>query len=100
MRIISGSIKPTPSPWLPILSNIPPPHLRRSIDLCREFDKIQRNSLFKIHEDIAHLDQRLRFRKRPIQTADTLIANNFNLELEWEQEWHTSVPPNIHNTLQ
>ncbi|KAG5900398.1 hypothetical protein JTB14_037143 [Gonioctena quinquepunctata] len=81
---------------LPILRDIPPPHLRRSNVLCREFDKIQRNP----HEDIAHLGHRLRSRKPLIQTAETLIANNFNLEFEWEQKWHTSVPPNIHNNLQ
>ncbi|KAG5877464.1 hypothetical protein JTB14_024997 [Gonioctena quinquepunctata] len=101
MRIISGSIKPTPSYWLPILSNIPPPHFRRSNALCREFDKIRRNPLLKIHENIAHLvGHRLRSRKPPIQTAETPIANNSNLELEWEQKLHTSVPHSIHNTLQ
>ncbi|KAG5863415.1 hypothetical protein JTB14_017413 [Gonioctena quinquepunctata] len=100
MRIISGSIKPTTSHWLPILSNIPPPHLRRSNTLCREFDKIQRNPLLKIHEDIAHLRHRLCSVKPPIQTAETLTANNSNLELEWKQVWHSSVPHSIHDSLQ
>ncbi|KAL1448470.1 hypothetical protein WDU94_013986, partial [Cyamophila willieti] len=35
MRIITGSIKPTPTFWLPILSNIPPPKLRRENALLR-----------------------------------------------------------------
>ncbi|KAG5874972.1 hypothetical protein JTB14_021320 [Gonioctena quinquepunctata] len=34
------------------------------------------------------------------QIAETLNANNFNLELEWEQEGHTSVSSSILNTLQ
>lgn len=31
MHIISGTLKPKPTPWLPILSNIPPPPLRLRI---------------------------------------------------------------------
>ena len=30
MRIISGTIKPTPLCWLPVLCNIAPPELRRN----------------------------------------------------------------------
>ena len=29
MRLITGTLKPTPLPWLPVLANIPPPALRR-----------------------------------------------------------------------
>ena len=29
MRIITGTLRPTPLPWLPVLSHIAPPHLHR-----------------------------------------------------------------------
>ena len=29
MRTVSGTLRPTPLPWLPVLSHIAPPHLRR-----------------------------------------------------------------------
>ena len=35
MRIVSGTIKSTPLPWLPVLSNIVPPDLRRKQFLVR-----------------------------------------------------------------
>ena len=30
MRLISGCLKPTQLPWLPVLSNVAPPSLRRT----------------------------------------------------------------------
>ena len=35
MRIISGTVRSTPLPWLPVLSNIAPPSLRRSNIACK-----------------------------------------------------------------
>uniref|UniRef100_A0A8D8TXB0 RNA-directed DNA polymerase from mobile element jockey n=1 Tax=Cacopsylla melanoneura TaxID=428564 RepID=A0A8D8TXB0_9HEMI len=52
MRMISGLIRPTPTPWLPILSHIPPPDLRRQEALQREFKKISSNLNLPIHQDI------------------------------------------------
>lgn len=35
MRLISGTIKSTPSKWLPVLSNIPSPHLKEGVaEMC------------------------------------------------------------------
>ncbi|XP_060527117.1 uncharacterized protein LOC132702463 [Cylas formicarius] len=95
LRMISGTIKSTPTYWLPALCNIPPAHLRRSEALCREFRKIQNNPQLQIHEDIAQLGHRLRSGKPPIQTAAALISNNFHLQDEWAQMWQNSVPPGI-----
>ena len=37
MRMISGTIRSTPIQWLPVLSHIPPPHLRRYNALMNEY---------------------------------------------------------------
>ncbi|KAI8430670.1 hypothetical protein MSG28_000865 [Choristoneura fumiferana] len=43
MRLVTGCMRPTPTHWLPALSNIAPPHLRREQCLHRELDKICRD---------------------------------------------------------
>lgn len=49
MRIISGTLKSTPTDWLPILSHIPPPDFRRKAALLREYKRIQGNPQLPIH---------------------------------------------------
>ncbi|KAL1116922.1 hypothetical protein AAG570_005391 [Ranatra chinensis] len=43
MRMIAGVIQSTPKEWLPVLSHIPPPNLRRINALIGEYNKIQQN---------------------------------------------------------
>lgn len=60
MRIISGTIKSTPLAWLPVLSNIAPPNLRREEALVREYRKIQDNDLLRLNFDFgSRLNNRL-----------------------------------------
>ena len=40
MRTISGTLMATPTPWLPVLCNIPPPTIRRKVALSKEYSKI------------------------------------------------------------
>ncbi|XP_039291190.1 uncharacterized protein LOC111047100 [Nilaparvata lugens] len=89
MGMISGVIKSTPTEWLPVLSHIPPPNLRRKNALIREFEKISNNPDLRIHEDIENANKtRLRSRKPPTKTAiDTATEQNFNLLSAWQQEW-------------
>src|ERR1043165_1980628 len=53
MRIISGTLRPTPLPWLPVLCNIPPPHLRRQEATARLLAKVQLNDSLPLNADIA-----------------------------------------------
>lgn len=39
MRTISGTLKTTPLPWLPVMANTPPSYLRRIESLRREWEK-------------------------------------------------------------
>ena len=56
MRIITGSIKSTPIEWLPVLSHIEPPRVRRKQILVREYKKIIANPDLPIHQDLMHFN--------------------------------------------
>ena len=51
MRTISGTLMATPTPWLPVLCNIPPPSIRRKVALSKEYSKILANLNLPMHED-------------------------------------------------
>lgn len=98
MRMISGTIRSTPCHWLPILSHITPPGIRRSIALIREYNKILENPHLPINTDISDIRRnRLRSRKPSIKTAENLKAANFNPINEWKQEWTQATTPDYHN---
>ncbi|KAL1465708.1 hypothetical protein WDU94_005254 [Cyamophila willieti] len=93
MRIVSGSIKSTPTYWLPVLSNISPPQLRREKALLREYEKIHSNRALPIHSELAHLEHsRLISRNPPMRKALLLLESNFDITGEWEQIWSTNAP--------
>jgi hypothetical protein len=52
MIIISGTLKSTPLPWLPVLTNIPPPHIRREDFLRREWEKYTKTPSIPLYDDI------------------------------------------------
>ncbi|KAI5720173.1 hypothetical protein M8J77_002972 [Diaphorina citri] len=91
MRMISGTIKPTPLHWLPVLSHIAPPQLRREGALVREYEKINQNQDLPVHKDIPDLQiNRLSSRNPPLHRGMLLSENNFNISTEWETMWKNS----------
>jgi len=52
MCIISGTLHATPLPWLPVLSRIPPPNLRRQEATAKLLTKIQLNDKLPLCSDI------------------------------------------------
>ncbi|XP_039299447.1 uncharacterized protein LOC120355186 [Nilaparvata lugens] len=86
--MIGGVLKSTPVEWLPVLSHIPPPNLRRMNALTREYKKIQENRSLPIHEDIQDANQRrLQSRKPPVRTAITALDSGFRITEAWQQAW-------------
>lgn len=66
MRTITGTLRSTPLPWLPVLSNIPPPHLRRQEATAKLLAKVNANDRLPLREDIlSHPKARLSSR-RPV----------------------------------
>ena len=52
MRLISGTLRSTPLPWLPVLSNIEPPALRRKAATDKLVEKIVKHDSWQIQLDI------------------------------------------------
>ena len=64
MRTITGTLRPTPLPWLPVLSNIPSPHLRRQEATAKLLAKVRANEKLPLNLDITlHPAARLPSRK-------------------------------------
>jgi len=88
MRIVSGTIKSTPTQWLPILTNILPPTLRRKEALLRtttKADKTKKSLLYQMLINTPNL--RLKSRKPPWSTAKELALSNFEGTKEWCENW-------------
>ena len=52
MRLIPGTVRSTPLPWLPVLSNIEPPALRRKAATDKLVEKIVKHDSWPIQPDI------------------------------------------------
>ena len=85
MRIVSGTVRSTPLAWLPVLSNIAPPHLRRQEATARLISKVRANDTLPLHADIeAHPAVRLEsrwpvWRDQPPEGMTAITA--------WRAEW-------------
>jgi hypothetical protein len=85
MRTITGTLRPTPLPWLPVLSNIPPPHLRRQEATSKLLTKIRANDKLPLNTDItAHPAARLPSR-RPVWLDPP--PENMRAYSAWSSEW-------------
>ena len=83
MRLVSGTLRPTQLPWLPVLSNIAPPALRRKEATDRLIANASQHTDWGLHKDIHdHPTQRLQSR-HPLWTdmAPSDLATN------WREEW-------------
>lgn len=93
MRCISGTIQSTPVQWLPTLSHIPPPHLRRLLALKNEAKKITGNPNLPVHQEfMAPPRHRLKSRHPPYQTAIDLLEKPFDIKTRWKGEWKLNPP--------
>lgn len=92
MRLITGTIRSTPINWLPVLSNIAPPNLRRLHAALREYTKISNIVDLPINSDIPLFDQhqRLSSRRPSIKTAMELSRSGFNINNAWNLQWTNS----------
>ena len=88
MRIISGTLRPTPLPWLPVLSNIAPPHIRRQIATTKQLAKIRANDSLPVYADITYHPAARLPSRRPVwlnPPAEDMTANS-----AWTEEWLTA----------
>jgi len=57
MCLVSGTLRSTPLPWLPVLSNIEPPALRKKAEADRLVEKIFKHVSWPIQPDIRNPPQ-------------------------------------------
>ena len=95
MRIIAGTLKSTPLPWLPTLSFIAPSHLRRELATQRQHNRLNSTEVETPLKQIlkeAPTTTRLKSR-RPFYFTQT---NDFNLQEKLKEEWQENIPTGGH----
>lgn len=89
MRTITGTLRPTPTPWLPVLANIAPPHLRRTQAAAAEWGKAMSTQLPHRLPITRTLDRFIPERlpsRRPLW-SDPLIRQPFSMKPSWSADW-------------
>jgi len=88
MRTITGTLRPTPLPWLPVLSNIASPHLQRDEATTKLLVKIQANGNLPLFTDLqSHPPARLPSRK-PVWSG--MPPEDMTAISAWREEWSTT----------
>ena len=95
MRTISGTLRPTNINWLPVLSNIEPPHIRRDHATLQEYKKAQQLTDRVPIKEILREPPMSRLRsRRPFVIEAARLANLNQADQEtWEQSWIQGIPP-------
>jgi len=91
MRLISGTLRSTPLPWLPVLSNIEPAALRRKAATDKLVEKIVKHDSWPIQPDILSPLLRLTSRK-PLW----LDLQPVDIKSRWSQNWKSAQVVNSH----
>ncbi|XP_055714426.1 uncharacterized protein LOC129808680 [Phlebotomus papatasi] len=97
MHLITGTVKSTQLPWLPVLSNIAPPKLRREAAAVREVTNCRENANSLLYTELQELPSRRLKSRRPPWTVDPSITGvDFCLEQKWKEIWSRAAPVNGH----
>ena len=97
MRLINGCLRPTPVNFLPVLSGIAPPALRREHHTAMLVQKALTDTSHLLHARTTSARnlgrQRLRSRRPFSRHAKSLATSNFNLMEQWQHDWQESTKP-------
>ena len=95
MRTVSGALRATNINWLPVLSNIEPPQIRRDRATLLEYKKAQQlTDRVPIKEILREPPMSRLKSRRPFVIEAVRLANLNQTEQEtWEQSWIQGVPP-------
>ena len=92
MCLISGTLRSTPLPWIPVLSNIEPPALRRKAATDKLVEKIVKHDSWPIQPDI-HNPPFLRLTSRKPLWLDLQLAD---IKSRWRHNWKSARVVNSH----
>lgn len=91
MRIITGTVQSTRLEWLPALSAIAPPNIRRQLHLMALYRRTLCNVEIPLSRDLEQPKiERLKSRNPSIVTAEVLNTINFNPKEVWKEIWLNS----------
>ena len=83
MRLISGTLRPTPTPWLPVLSNIPPPDLRRKEVKDKLVTKINAHEDWPVFKDLYEPPHKRLKSRKPIWSD----ISPTDINAQWKESW-------------
>lgn len=86
MRIITGTLRPTELSWLPVLSNICPPSLRRTAAVDKFLQKVAENEDWPLHEDLSSPPQQRLKSRRPLR----LNKEPTDVDGQWRLDWKSA----------
>lgn len=93
MRIVTGSVQSTPIPWLHVLSNIAPPHIRREAAAYKIWDKcINHPNLadVPIRHDLLNPPPDRLISRKPIWKDEAIQQQNYSIDENWKKYWNES----------
>ena len=85
MRTVSDAFRSTPVQWLPVLSNITPPHIRRQEAVVKMVNKIHDTPALPLHDFIFHPPKVRLESRRPVWLS--LPDSDWSSETQWQVEW-------------
>jgi hypothetical protein len=86
MRLVTGTLRPTPLPWLPVLSNIEPPALRRKAAVDKLISKAIEDTKWDFHNDIVCPPRHRLTSRRPLWTDMQPVDTG----TRWQEDWQTA----------
>ena len=92
IRLISGTLRSTPLPWLPVLSNIEPPVLRRKAATDKLVEKIVKHDSWPIQPDILNSPLLRLSSRKPLW----LDLQPVDIKSRWRHNWKSAQVVNSH----
>jgi len=86
MRLIPGTLRSTPLPWLPVLSNIEPPALRRKAATDKLVEKIVKHDSCPIQPDILNPPLLRLTSRKPLW----LDLQSVDVKSRWRHNWKSA----------
>jgi len=92
MHLISDTLRSTPLPWVPLLSNIEPPALQRKAATDKLVEKIVKDDSWPIQPDILN-PPLLRLTSRKLLWLD---LQSVDIKSRWRHNWKSAQVVNSH----
>jgi len=90
MRLISGTLRTTQQPWLPVLTDIPPPNIRRKAACDKLLQIVENHPEWPVYQDLFNHPPP-RIATRPITSRKPIWSDLFQLTLHTSGEMNGSL---------